>query len=112
MSEFAIANGRAGLERTFQRNKQLLRTFQSFSGAIEFYPAIADGGFDAELLLEGVEIARIIVEQLLRDAGVFEMKSLRWHGQTCLVMASRNWAARSVNACGTTVVLAMTAMKL
>ena len=52
--------------------------FGAFDGvglAVEFDPAFARGGLDAELLFERLQIARVVVEKLLREAGVFEMKS-------------------------------------
>ena len=74
-----VSTARTRLERTFERDEQLLRPFQRFACAVEFDPAVAHRGLDAELLLQGVEIARIVIEQLLRDSRVFEMKRFRGH---------------------------------
>src|SRR5262245_33341759 len=94
--------------------------------AFKLDPAFARRGFDTELAFERLQIARVMVEQLLGDARVFEMESFGRHGRrvssvgcrvsgsvySTFAMAARSSAASSVSAWGTTVVLPRTGMKL
>ena len=49
--------------------------------AIQFDPAIAGGGFHPELLFERLKVASVVVEELLGEAGGFEMECFGRHGQ-------------------------------
>src|SRR5438270_124192 len=82
--------------------------------AFKFDPAFAGSGFYTKLMVEGLEIAGIVIKELLRDAGVFEVQSFSSHKPNSygsLERAARSCAASSLRACGTTVVLANTGMK-
>src|SRR5688572_19639216 len=79
MGEFPIANRRSRLERIFQGHEQLFRAFERVRRAIEFDPAVTHGGFDPELRFQRIEIARLVIEQLLRDPRIFKMKCFRGH---------------------------------
>ena len=53
--------------------------FNPLRGAFKFDPAIARGGLDAQLGLERLQIARLMVEQLLREPRVLVMKGFSGH---------------------------------
>ena len=56
--------------------------FDAFKGvglAFQFDPTFARRGLDAQFGFEGLQIARFIVEKLLRNARVFKMESFRCH---------------------------------
>src|ERR1017187_1805126 len=90
--------------------------------AVEFDPPFARRGFDAKLGFEGLQVARVVVEQLLGDAGVFKVEGFGGHGWRVSNLrlevsnhnasAARSCPASSLSACGTTVVPARTGMKL
>ena len=79
VGELAIAHLGAALEHAFQRHKKLLGALDGLGGAFEFDPAFARGGLDAELFFERFKVARLVIEKLLRDARVFEMKGFSGH---------------------------------
>jgi hypothetical protein len=80
VGELPVAHGRAGLERAFEQQKQVLGAVHRIGLAFELDPALAGGGFDAELMLERLEIARVVVVELLGQAGVFEVEGFSGHG--------------------------------
>ena len=80
VGELAVAHGRAGLERVLQQQKQVLGALHGVGLAFQLDPALARGGLDAELMLERLEVARVVVVELLRDAGVFEVEGFSGHG--------------------------------
>src|SRR5581483_4555501 len=73
LSELAIANRRAGLDRVFKQEEQLLGAIDGFGFAVQLNPPLPRSGFDAQLHLECLEVAQVVVEKLLRETGVFEM---------------------------------------
>ena len=79
VGELAVAHGRAGLERVLQQQKQVLGAVHGIGLAFELDPAFARGGFDAELVFERLEVAGVVVVELLRDAGVFEVEGFSGH---------------------------------
>ncbi len=80
VGELAVSHGRAGFERVFEEQKQMFDPINSVGFAFEFDPALAGGCFYSQLMIEGLQIARIIVKELLRQAGVFKVQSLSGHG--------------------------------
>ena len=74
VGELAVAHGRARLEGILKQQKQVLGAVHGVGFAFQFDPAFARGGFDAELVFERLQIARVVVVELLRDAGVFEWR--------------------------------------
>jgi len=58
--------------------KCLARSIASASPS-SFDPAFARRGLDAEFGFERLQIARLVIEKLLRRAGVFEMKGFSCH---------------------------------
>ena len=109
VGEFPLPHRAAIFEQCFQGLKQFPGPFQGVVRAFEFDPILARDGVDAEVFLQRLQIAGIVVEQLLRQARVLEMKGFGWHQEA---KAPRRRAASSARASGTTVVLAMTGMKL
>ena len=102
-----IAHGGTGFDGGFEQLEHLRRAFDVFLGAIESDPAFAGSGFDAALLLEELQIARFVIEQLLGEPGVFEVEGLGSHARGSVVQrskAGRRSAASSVRAWGTTEV--------
>jgi hypothetical protein len=79
LGEVAIFDGGSTFQGTFEVLKQLFGIFDGVGLAFQFNPAFPGGRFDLQLLLEGLQVAGIIVEELLRQAGVFEVKSFRRH---------------------------------
>ena len=77
--ELAIAHRRTGLEQTLQRHKKLPGALDGVGGAFEFYPAVARRGLDAEFRFKRLQVARLVIEKLLRDARILEMKSFSCH---------------------------------
>ena len=47
--------------------------------ALQFDPAFARGGLDAEFGFQRLQIARLVVEKLLRKPRVFKMKGFNCH---------------------------------
>ena len=80
VGELPVADGGAGLEGILQQQEQVLGAVDGVGLAFELDPAFARGGFDAELLLERLQVARVVVVELLRDAGVFEVEGFGGHG--------------------------------
>ncbi len=80
VGELAVADGRAGLERILQQQEQVLGAVHGVGLAFQLDPAFARGGLDAELMFERLQVARVVIEELLRDAGVFEVKGFSGHG--------------------------------
>ena len=79
VGKFAVADGRAGLQQGFQRDEQVFGAFQGVGRAFQFDPAFARGGLDAQFAFERLEVARFMVEQLLREPRVFKMKGFSCH---------------------------------
>ena len=79
VGELAVADGSAGLHQRFERNEKVFGAFNGVGVAFEFDPAFARGGLDAQFGFERLQIARFVVEKLLRDPRVFEMKGFRCH---------------------------------
>ena len=52
---------------------------EAVPGAFQFDPTLARGGFDAEVILDGLQVLRIVIVQLLRNARVLEMECLCSH---------------------------------
>ena len=80
MGELAVPHGGAGLERILQHQKQVFGALHGIGLAFELDPALAGGGFDAELIFQRLEIAGVVVVELLREAGVFEVEGFSGHG--------------------------------
>ena len=80
VGELPAPHRRAGLERILQQQEQVLGALHGIGLAFELDPALARGGLDAQLILDGLEVARVVVEELLRDAGAFEMEGFSGHG--------------------------------
>ena len=71
--------GEPALQHIFQRRKKLFGAFHAVGGAVELDPAFARRGLDAEFGFQRLQIARLVVEQLLREPRVFKMKSFSGH---------------------------------
>src|SRR5207245_202090 len=87
---------------------------QGIGVALELDPAFSRGRLYSKLMIQCLEIARIVIIELLRHARVFEVQSFSSHGAAhygSFARAARSCAASSLSACGTTVVLANTGMK-
>ncbi len=80
VGEVAVAHGAAGLQGVFEQQEQVFGALDAVRLAFQLDPALARGGLDAELGFEGLQVARVVVEKLLRHAGVFEMQCLSCHG--------------------------------
>ena len=80
VGELAVAHGGAGLERILQQQEQVLGAFHRLGFAFQLDPAFAGGGFDAELVFERLEVAGVVVVELLRHPGVFEVEGFSGHG--------------------------------
>ena len=63
-----------------KQQKQVLGAVHGVALAFQLDPAFARGGFDAELVFERLEVAGVVVVELLRDAGVFEVQGFSGHG--------------------------------
>src|SRR5205823_4345084 len=81
VGEFPIANGSAGFEQAFERQKKMPRALDGVGFALQPDPAFAGSRFDAELLFERLQIAGIVIVKLLGDACAFEMESLSGHSK-------------------------------
>jgi len=68
VGEIAVADGGPGFEGTFQQQKQVPGPLDGVGLAVEFDPAFAGCGFDAELAFEGLEVPGVVVVELLGDA--------------------------------------------
>ena len=79
MGELAVFHRGACLEQAFERREELARTFNGIGRAVELDPAFARGGLHAQLGFNGFEIARFVIEKLLRKAGVFVMQGFGGH---------------------------------
>ncbi len=79
MREVALPDRCARVERIFQHQEQMLSAVERVGFSFELDPAFARGGFDAELLFDGLQIARIIIVELLRQPRVFEMECFQRH---------------------------------
>jgi hypothetical protein len=110
--KLAIPYDAAVFEQAFQGLEQCFGLFQTFGGTFQFDPVLAGDGFDSQFIMQRLEVARFVVEGLLRQAGGFEMERFSGHREIYLASAVRNCAATSDSASGSTVVLPMTGMKL
>ena len=79
VGKFAVFHRRTRLEQAFQRRKKLAGAFNGIGRAVELDPAFARGGLHAQLGFNGFEIARFVIEKLLRKAGVFVMQGFGGH---------------------------------
>ena len=57
----------------------MLGAFHGVGLTLQLNPAFARGRLDAELVFERLEIARIVVVELLCEAGVLEVEGLSGH---------------------------------
>ena len=79
VGKIASTHRMAGLERGFENLEQLLGAVDGFVGTFELDPAFAGGGFDAKDLFQGVKRLCVVVEELLGEARVLEVKSFGGH---------------------------------
>ena len=68
----------------------MLGAFNVHRRAVEFDPAFARSRLDAQFGFERREIARLMIEQLLREPRVFKMKRFGGHGFYSRKVAA-NW---------------------
>ena len=68
----------------------MFRTFNRVRRAFQFDPTVARGGLDAKFGLERLQVARLIVEKLLRNTRVFEMESFGGHKSTFVKVVRAN----------------------
>ena len=57
----------------------MLGAFHGAGVALELYPTFSRGRLDAELFLDCLQIARIVIVELLGEPGVFKMEGFGWH---------------------------------
>ncbi len=79
VGELAVFHRRTGLQHIFQRRKKLFRAFDAVRRAFQFNPAVARRGLDAEFGFQRLQIARLVIEKLLRESRVLEMKGFSCH---------------------------------
>ena len=72
--ELAVADRRTCLDGPFQQQEQVFGALQGIGFAFQLDPPFARGRLDAELLLDRLQVARVVVVKLLREAGVFEVE--------------------------------------
>jgi len=70
---------RVGLEGILEQQEEVLGAFDVLRQAVEFDPAFARGGLDAEFLFERLQIPYFAVVELLRQPGVFEVEGFGGH---------------------------------
>jgi len=77
--EIASTDGRAGFARGFQQLKQLLGALDALFGAFELDPTVARRSLHSQDLFDGVKVLRVVAQELLDEAGVFEVKGFGGH---------------------------------
>ena len=68
----------------------MFRAFHGLGGTVKLNPALAGCCLDAEFGFERLQIAWLVVEQLLREPRVFKMKRFGGHGDYSRKVAD-NW---------------------
>jgi hypothetical protein len=65
-----------------QQQKQMLGLIDRLAFAFKLDLALARSGLHAELMLQSLEIARVVVVKLLRETGAFKVQGFSGHGQS------------------------------
>jgi len=81
VGKVALTNGRACFNGTFKHQEELLRALQRLPFALQFDPTLPGGSLYSELKLDGLEVAGIVVVELLSDAVVFEVQGFSGHSR-------------------------------
>ena len=77
--EFAVSDRRPAFSRVSSDTNKLFRALDRVRLAFQFDPAFARRGLDAKLGFQQLQIARLVVEKLLREPRVLEMKGFSGH---------------------------------